>query len=87
MSKAAIPKGLLGELVEQVRVDTSLSYDLSKLAVKTVLKGVGMAVPEVADVMAAILSSMTPDLVSQWVTLSLLVKALELIEDDFILPY
>lgn len=64
-SKPVIPKGLLGELVEQVRIETNLSYDMSKQAVGTVLERVGSAVPEVANVMAAILSSLTNDLVSR----------------------
>ncbi|XP_072176871.1 NCK-interacting protein with SH3 domain-like [Diadema setosum] len=57
-----IPSGLLGDLVERVRVETNLSYDLSKLAVKTVLQGVGVAVPQVTETMAEILSSLTTDL-------------------------
>ncbi|XP_030841299.1 NCK-interacting protein with SH3 domain [Strongylocentrotus purpuratus] len=61
-SEPVIPKGLLGELVEQVRIETDLSYDMSKQAVGTVLERVGSAVPEVANVMAAILSSLTNDL-------------------------
>ncbi|XP_041458098.1 NCK-interacting protein with SH3 domain-like [Lytechinus variegatus] len=61
-SEPVIPKGLLGELVEEVRTETNLSYDMSKQAVRIILQGVGSAVPQVANVMAAILSSLTSDL-------------------------
>ena len=57
VSNLNIPDDLGAQVVEEIRANTSLSYQKSKTAVEIVLGYIGLKVPQLADAMDKIYST------------------------------